>query len=80
MRYADYRCKVTETYAPHVYVVTGRDVFTNREVTVKIPAPALFAYRQGKPIQDAMPMLSIDEREFLISGVYDSFSDPDDDD
>ena len=79
MRYADRNCTTTEEYEPsHVYVVSGRDVFTKREVTVRIPAAALFAYRQGAMIQDCMGMLSTTEREFLISGMYDSFQEDDD--
>lgn len=69
MRYADARCSITDIGG--TYLVQGRDVFTGRQVQVRIPAPALFAYRQGAFIQDAMPMLSAEEREFLLSGVYD---------
>lgn len=68
MRYADANCKIVSTGSE--YIVTGRDVFTGAPVEVRIPAPALYAYRQGAMIQDAMPMLSVDEREFLISGMY----------
>jgi len=73
MRYADSRCKITEIYNPHRYVVTGEDVFTNTTVRVYIPAQELFAYRAGAMIQDAMPSLNDRQREFLISGMYDSF-------
>ena len=73
MRYADRFCEVVSK--GDCYVVTGRDVFSGNPVQVKIPAPDLFAYRQGAMIQDAMPTLSASEREFLISGMYDSFPD-----
>lgn len=69
MRYADARCQIVSTGSE--YVVTGKDVFTGKPVEVRIPAPALFAYRQGAMIQDAMPMLSAADREFLISGMHD---------
>lgn len=69
MRYADRNCNIVSTGSE--YVVTGRDVFTGKPVEVRIPSPALFAYRQGAMIQDAMPMLSAAEREFLISGMFD---------
>ena len=72
MQYADRFCKIRDDYAGH-YIVTGEDLFTGTKVEVKIPSQALFAYRQGKLIHDAMPMLSDKEREFLISGMYDSF-------
>lgn len=73
MRYADSRCKIVKDEANDIYVVTGEDVFTGTLVTVRIPGPALYAYRRGAYIQDAMHMLSVDEREFLLSGMYDSF-------
>lgn len=71
MYYADRACLIQST-GSH-YIVSGKDVFTGRVVVVKVPANELYAYRQGKMIQDAMPSLSADEREFLISGMYESF-------
>lgn len=73
MHYADYRCNIVST--GFEYVVTGNDVLTGKPVTVHIPSDALFAYRNGAPIQSALHMLTVDEREFLISGIYDSFPD-----
>lgn len=86
MRYADSHCTYTEEFegGKHVYVYTGKCVFTGKQVTVRIPADELFAYRQGsKTIQRAMPSLSDDDREFLISGVCteafdEAFSDEED--
>lgn len=69
MRYADSCCTYHETYNPHTYVFTGPCVVTKEMITVTIPAPELFAYRQGKKIQDAMPSLTDAEREFLMSGM-----------
>jgi len=69
MRYATSKCKIIETESE--YVVKGEDIFTGREVEVRIPAPAFQKYHQGTLMQDAMPMLSTHEREFLLSGVYD---------
>ena len=69
MRYADSKCNAIIVGSE--YVVSGNDVFTGKHVEVRIPASALFAYRQGALIQEAMPMLSVSEREFLISGMYD---------
>jgi len=71
MRYADSACLIQST-GSH-YIVSGKDVFTGKSVMVKIPADELYAYRQGAMIQNAMPSLSADEREFLISGMYESF-------
>lgn len=71
MRYADSLCTYTETFDnnEHCYVFTGKCVVTGKETSVKVPSSALFAYRQGKHIQDAMPMVSKDDREFLMSGI-----------
>ena len=71
MLYADNRCTYTESYdnGQHVYTFTGPCVITKKTVSVKVPAEALYAYRQGAYIQDALSMLSVDEREFLMSGM-----------
>lgn len=70
MRYADTYCVVTEEYTPkHVYIYTGPCVLSGKLVTVRIPAEELHAYRRGLMIQDAMPSLKADEREFLLSGM-----------
>lgn len=69
MRYADAKCTVKGV--GDYYIITGKDVFTHREVEIKLPSQELFLYRQGLPIQNAMRSLSDQEREFLISGMYD---------
>lgn len=71
MRYMDTRCNVTRE--GNFYQVTGKDIFTGREVTIMVPAAEMFQYRQGKYIDQAMVSLNADEREFLISGMYESF-------
>lgn len=75
MPYIDYACEITKDSSSKedVYVVSGKDVFTGTPVTIRIPGPAMFKYRQGAMIQDAFSMLNVDQREFLISGMYDSF-------
>lgn len=69
MRYADSCCTVRESYDPHTYTFTGRCVVTDEEYSVTVKAKELFAYRAGALIQDAMPSLSKDDREFLLSGM-----------
>lgn len=70
MRYADSNCTYQESYDNgHYYIFTGKCVVTGKGVSVKVPADGLFAYRQGLLIQDAFPGLSVDDREFLISGI-----------
>lgn len=79
MRYADSRCQIHEEYKPeHTYVVSGKDIFTGRQVAVRIPAKELNAYRRGALIQDAMPSLKPNERDFLLNGCYDDLPASDD--
>lgn len=70
MRYADRHCTYTESHTPrHTYTFTGPCFVTGKPYSVTVPAEELFAYRQGKYIQDAMPSVSKEDREFLISGT-----------
>jgi hypothetical protein len=70
MHYADNHCTYTEQHKPqHTYTFTGQCVVTHKSHSVTVPAEELFAYRQGKLIQDAMPSVNKDDREFLISGI-----------
>jgi hypothetical protein len=41
----------------------------HHDVSVIVPAKSWHEWRNGKLIQDAMPTLSVDDREFLISGI-----------
>ena len=76
MRYADRYCQIVSV-GPH-YVVTGKDIFSGRDVVIHVPSKELYDYRQGAMAQDAFKSLNASEREFLISGMYDSF--PEDED
>ena len=71
MRYADTKCVYAERYVndKHTYIFTGRCVVTGKMYSVEVPGEELYAYRQGKHIQDAMPSVSAEDREFLISGT-----------
>lgn len=69
MRYMDSCCKCKEVFEPHGYVFTGKCILTKKEVSVTVPAKELYAYRQGRDIQNAMPSVSADDREFLLSGI-----------
>jgi len=70
MRYADSHCESKEVFEPvHGRVFTGKCVVTGKPHSVFVPAAELFAYRQGKLIQDAMPSVGKDDREFLMSGM-----------
>ena len=69
MTYADSCCTYKELNNPHRYAFTGKCIITKKMVTVEIPGKELYAYRQGKHIQDAMPSVSKADREFLMSGI-----------
>jgi hypothetical protein len=70
MRYANSLCRYKEVFEPeHAYVFTGLCTVTRKEVSVTVPAKELYAYRKGALIQDAMPSVSKDDREFLMSGI-----------
>ena len=62
-------CTYEEKYEPkHVYIFTGTCLITKKKHSVTVPGPELYAYNQGKHIQDAMPSVSPEDREFLMSG------------
>jgi len=50
-------------------IFTGPCVALGTKHTVVVLNSELEAYRQGKPIQDAMPRLNAENREFLQSGI-----------
>ncbi len=69
-KYLDMGCTCKEEYLPeHSYTFTGNCIITNTRQQVIVPAKELFEYRQGKTIQEAMPSLTDDQREFLMSGI-----------
>ena len=51
--------------------ITRINPFTGEQVTLDIPVnqAQLDAWNQGKLIQHAMPNLSADEREFILTGI-----------
>lgn len=60
----------TETYeGGHKYHYTGKCRVTGKQWTVSVPGQELHQYRRGKLIQEAMPSLSTEDREFLITGI-----------
>jgi hypothetical protein len=52
-------------------MITRKSMFTQREHTMEIDVTheQLAAWRGGMLIQEAMPHLSADEREFIMTGV-----------
>lgn len=50
-------------------VVSGRCVATGQAYRIRVPAPEWAAWEEGAPIQVAMPSVSRDDRETLLSGL-----------
>lgn len=67
MRYALNCCQRTRT--PRGWTYEGVCVITGKNYTVEVHRAELAAYSQGQLIQDAMPRLSLADREFLQSGI-----------
>lgn len=49
--------------------VYGNCFVTGNPYSVVVPADGFFAWREGGLIQDHLPDVSVDDREFLISGT-----------
>jgi len=50
--------------------VYGHCVFTNKEHSIRVPEKEFFDwYETGDLIQNCMPNVSAEDREFLISGI-----------
>lgn len=64
-------CKCEEQFKDgvHTYTFTGPCVVTGKPYSVTVLGRELYNYHQGALIQDAFPNLSIDDREFLMSGM-----------
>jgi len=57
------------TYDSDNVTVSGKCVFTKKPYSVKVPRNEYDKWLDGELIQRAMPSVSADDREFLISGV-----------
>ena len=70
MRHADGYCAYKENFqdGKHSYTFMGPCIQTGKAYSVTIPAQELYAYRRGAMIQDAMPSVKAEDREFLMSG------------
>lgn len=60
---------VTESETPGIVNVKGNCVFTGEEYQCSVPLDGLKKWQDGTAIQQAMPNVSADDREFLISGI-----------
>lgn len=60
--------KAQET-GPGLMRVWGKCKFTGEEYECTVPADGLTRYLNGEPVQVALPQVSVDDREFLISGI-----------
>ena len=61
----------TEAYTPkHTYTFAGKCLTSGKNISVTVEADDLYAYNQGAHIQDAFPYLTPDEREWMMSGMF----------
>lgn len=76
MNYAYNFCTCLENYIlrskRHTFTFTGKCIVCGKEVSVEVDKESIIEYNEGKLIQDAMPMVSAANREFLISGCCDN--------
>ncbi len=71
MRYAlSGKCKAVPSNENGINYTTftGPCFYTGKPYSVKVPTAGIGKYVEGDFIQDAFPELSVDDREFLISG------------
>jgi hypothetical protein len=54
----------------HIYTFSGKCVISGKDVSVTVKGPDLYKYNQGAYIQDAFPYLTPDEREWMMTGMY----------
>ena len=59
----------TESETPGMATVKGNCVFTGEEYQCEVPLDGLKKWQKGEAIHVAMPTVSADDREFLISGI-----------
>ena len=69
MRYARTCCSVVHDRYKRTYTYIGQCIATGQPIEITVPVEAVNAYDNGAMIQDAFPMLTSDERDFLLCGV-----------
>jgi hypothetical protein len=67
MLYADELCSCTEE--GDNYIFNGKCGYCEEDTTVKAPKDAVHKCRAGTWIEEAMPMLSIGEMDFILNGL-----------
>ena len=73
MHYFSFSSEVSyeEKYKPeHVYIFSGKCQVSNQDVTVTVKAEDLYKYNQGELIQRAFPYLTANEREWMMTGIF----------
>ena len=55
----------------HTYTFIGKCVISGKDVSVTVGGKDLFKYHQGTLMQEAFPYLTAQEREWMITGIYD---------
>jgi hypothetical protein len=68
MRYALNHCTQVRNNVADTITFTGPCMVTGKLYSVTVPIIGIRAYNEGEMIQTAFPSVSVDDREFLISG------------
>lgn len=68
MKYAQAHCSIEYDPQNQTYTYKGKCILTGKPHQVTVSALGVDNYNQGVLIQDAFPYLSVDDREFLMSG------------
>jgi len=58
-----------EPGASDTMIISGIDVMTKTPVSFEIPAWGFYRWIKGAKIQEAMPDVSLETREWLLSGL-----------
>lgn len=68
-RYIHTDCTYTQNYEEGTYTFTGPCKKTGKAYSVTVKGSELFDLNQGLPLQDALRTVSVDDREFVNSGI-----------
>lgn len=73
MRFAKSNCVFT--YEGNYCTIEGNCIISGEKVKVIVKNSDISKYDEGALIQDAFPYIDEDEREFLLSGIYNGWDD-----
>ena len=69
MRYAQTHCSIEHDPQEHTYTYKGKCIITGKAHQITVNVADVAKYNLGALIQNAFPYLSVDDREFLKTGI-----------